>query len=129
MGVPSIPKTSLEATSSPPRRALVSADRVSPSITAEAYPAVGHATREAWSMATGVHQMDSEVAMMVIVLLSPTLQTLHMDSLSSTRHGTTLMGITKGMGTNRTTSEELARDPEEFREAALRQCALERAFS
>lgn len=33
---------------------------------------------------------------MVIVLLSPTLQTLHMDSLSSTRHGTTLMGITKG---------------------------------
>lgn len=72
--------------------------------------------------------MVSEVAMMVIVLLSPTLQTLVMDRLSSTRLGITPMGIIRGMVINRTTSAELARDPEECQEAALRQCDPERPF-
>jgi len=72
--------------------------------------------------------MVSEVAMMVIVLLSPTLQTPVMDRLSSTRLGITLMGIIRGTVTSRTTSVELARDPEGCQEAALRQCDPERPF-
>ena len=72
--------------------------------------------------------MDSEVAMMVIVLLLPTLQTPVMDRLSSTHLGITQMGIIRGMVTNRTTSVELVRDPEECQEAALRQYDPEKAF-
>lgn len=105
-----------------------------------------------------------QVATMVIVLLSPTLQTPVMDRLSSTRLGIIPMGIIRGyeryfqtshwfclfdlccllewflkcvscvftncsrMVTNRIISAELARDPEECREAALRQCDPERPF-
>lgn len=87
-----------------------------------------HGTLEEWSMDTEGHQMASEVVMMGTVLLSPTLQTLAMDKLSSVHHGIILMETTRGMATNRTTSVGLARDPEAFQEAVLRQCAPENAF-
>lgn len=103
-------------------------DSPSPSTTAEACPVEDLAMLGEWLMATGGHQMASEVAMMGTVLPSLTLQTLAMDKLSSARRGTTRMETTRGKGTNRITSVGLARDPEVFREAALRQCAPEKAF-
>lgn len=72
--------------------------------------------------------MDSEVVMMVIVLLLPTLQTRDMDRPSSTHLETTQMEIIREMVTNRITSEELARDLEECHEAILKQCDPERPF-
>lgn len=100
-----------------------------------------------------------QVVMMVIVLLSPALLTPDMDRLSSTHLVTTLMGVIKGYKrsfslsvcfiktifslflkylfiwfcwrtvTNRTISGEPARDPEEYWEAALKQCDPEMAFN
>lgn len=98
-----------------------------------------------------------QVATMVIALPLPTLQTRATEPLSSTRRGITPMGITRGyersidtvvpvyllwsqveskvfvflcrMVTNRTINEVLVRDPEECREAALRQSDPEKAFS
>lgn len=93
---------------------------------------------------------------MVIALPLLTLQTRATDPLSSTHRGITPMGITRGyergirtgsvellpsevvskafvfpcrMATNRTINEALVRDPEECREAALRQYDPEKAFS
>lgn len=80
-------------------------------------------------MDTEAHQMVSEVATMVIVLLSPTLQTRDMDKLSTAHLGITQMGIIRGTVTSRTTNVELVRDPEECQEAALKQCDPEKAFS
>lgn len=94
---------------------------------------------------------------MVIALPLLTLQTRATDPLSSTHRGITPMGITRGyersigtgsveqlpsdevvskafvfpcrMATNKTINEALVRDPEECREAALRQYDPEKAFS
>lgn len=97
--------------------------------------------------------------MTVIAHPLPTLQTRAMDPLSSTHRGITPMGATRGyerdivtapvfraalcshssvsngffssrrMVTNKTINGEPVRDPEECREAALRQYDPEKAFS